>query len=357
LPNRFFPLQSFLNLIHKDIPMRIVVDAMGSDDCPVPDVAGGVLAARELGSTIIFVGDEKRIKAELSKHDTASLKIEVVHAPEAVTMTDKPSIVAKSKRNSSMHVGMNLVKNGQADGFITAGNTGAAHVIAMLFTLHRIPGVRRPALSSIVRIGGKTVILLDVGANPDSKVEWMTQFAIMGEVYARKALGLAKPRIGILSNGEEEGKGTKLIHETTDVLKTLPVNFVGNIEPSEIFEDHADVIVSDGFVGNILIKSLEGATSLLVQRIRTEIESSPISKFGGALVRPALRRIRKEIDPNEIGGAPLLGVNGVVIIGHGSSNDIGIKNCVRQAEAAVSGGLIDAIREGLAQIKTDGEDD
>ena len=204
--------------------MRIVVDAMGSDNCPVPDVAGAVRAARELGSTIILVGDETRVKAELNKHDTTNLKIEVVHAAEAISMSDKPSTVGKSKPNSSMHVGMGLVKNGQADGFISAGNTGAALAIAMLNTLHRIPGVKRPALSSIVRISGKSVILLDVGANADCKPEWLAQFAIMGEVYAQKALGLAKPRIGILSNGEEEGKGNSLIHETTDMLKALPMN-------------------------------------------------------------------------------------------------------------------------------------
>jgi glycerol-3-phosphate acyltransferase PlsX len=329
--------------------MRIVVDAMGSDDFPVPDVAGGVLAAREMGSTIIFVGDEQRIKAELNKHNTANLKLEVVHAAEVVTMNDKPSVVVKAKPDSSMHVGMNLVKNGQADGFISAGNTGAALAIAMFRSLHRIRGVKRPALSSIVRIGGNTVILLDVGANADCKAEYLVQFAIMGEIYAHKALGLPKPRIGILSNGEEEGKGNDLIRETSGVLKTMPMNFVGNIEPREIFENHADVVVSDGFVGNILIKSLEGATSLLIQRIRTEIGKSPITMLGGALSRPAFRSIRKEIDPNEIGGAPLLGVDGVVIIGHGRSNDVAIKNCVRQAEQAAKAGLIDAIRERLGR--------
>ncbi len=332
--------------------MRIVVDAMGSDNCPVPDVAGAVLAARELGSTIILVGDERRVKAELRKHDTTDLKIEVVHANEAISMHDKPSTVGKGKPNSSMHVGMNLVKNGQADGFITAGNTGAALAIAMLNTLHRIPGVKRPALSFILRVGGKNVILLDVGANADCKAEWLAQFAIMGEIYARQGLGLEKPRIGILSNGEEEGKGNSLIHETTDMLKELPLNFVGNVEPREVFEDHADVVVSDGFVGNILIKSLEGATSLLLNLIRKEIKSSPITTLGGVLARPAFNRVRNEIDPSEIGGAPLLGVNGVVIIGHGRSNDIAIKNCVRQAERAAAAGLIDAIRERLAQTPT-----
>jgi glycerol-3-phosphate acyltransferase PlsX len=277
----------------------------------------------------------------------------VVHADEAVLMTDKPSVVGKSKPKSSMHVGMNLVKSGQADGFISAGNTGAALAIAMLHTLHRIPGVKRPALSSIVRIGGKTVILLDVGANADCKAEYLSQFAIMGEIYARKALGLAKPRIGILSNGEEEGKGNSLIHETSALLKALPLNFVGNIEPREVFEDHADVVVSDGFVGNIFIKSLEGATSLLLQLIRKEIRSNPVTTIGGLLARPAFNRVRKEIDPHEIGGAPLLGVNGVVIIGHGRSNDIAIMNCVRQAEQAAKGGIIEAIREGVAKTQTD----
>ncbi|NWF69680.1 MAG: phosphate acyltransferase PlsX [Chloroflexi bacterium] len=331
--------------------MRIVVDAMGSDACPAPDVAGAVLAARELGSAILLVGDEKAIKAELVKHHTVGLKIDVVHAAETIAMTDKPSAVIKGKPQSSMHVGMNLVKDGQADGFISAGNTGAALAIAMLATLKRIPNVERPALSSIVRIGGRSVILLDVGANADCKPEWLTQFAVMGSIYARTALGLAKPRIGLLSNGEEEGKGTALIHKTAELLQETSLTFVGNIEPREIFEDHADVIVSDGFVGNILIKSLEGATSLLLNLIRREIRSGPLSTLGGLLARPAFNRVRKEIDPFEIGGAPLLGVNGVVIIGHGRSNDVAIKNCVRQAEKAAAGGLIDAIREGITQPK------
>lgn len=329
--------------------MRIVLDAMGSDNCPVPDVEGAVLAAREYKETILIVGNETQIKQELAKYDIKGLGIEVIHAPEAVLMDDKPAVVGKSKPESSMHIGMNLVKNKQAEAFVTAGNTGAAMTIATLFTLRRIPNVKRPALSSIIRVtNGKTIILLDIGANTDSKSDWLVQFALMGQIYAQKALSLQNPRVALLSNGEEETKGNQLIHETAELLKSSQINFVGNIEPGDMLKGEADVIVSDGFIGNIAIKTLEAMGSVLFKLIRQEIKQDPIATIGGLLAQRAFRRVYKQVDPFEIGGAPLLGVNGVVIIGHGRSNAKAIKNAIGQARMAVKGEVIQSITQGLA---------
>ncbi len=332
--------------------MRIVVDAMGSDNFPEPDVAGSVDAAREYGDTIIMVGDEARLKQELAKHTTTGLKLEIVHASEVVTMHDKPSVVGKAKPNSSMHVGMNLVKNGAADAFVSAGNTGAALSIATLFTLHRIPGVKRPALTAIIRLKNTNTVVLDVGANADAKPEWLAQFAVMGNIYAKNALNLTNPRVGVLSNGEEEGKGNQLVQDAAALIQPLPLNFVGNVEPKDLLKGGADVVVADGFVGNILIKSMEAATSMMASALREELKANVVNMMGALLSRSAFNRVRKMIDPFETGGAPLLGVNGVVIIGHGRSNATAIKNAVRQARAAVNGRVIETIRDGLQQVPT-----
>lgn len=338
--------------------MRIALDAMGTDNNPTPDVAGGVLAARELGYTILLVGDKSVIQDELGKTDITDLNIEVIHAPEVVTMTDKPSTVGRSKPRSSMHVGMNLVKDGVADAFVTMGNTGAAHAIATLSTLKRIAGVKRPALSGIYPLAGKHIIMLDLGANADSKPEWLAQYAIMGQIYAQNALGLVSPRIALLSNGEEEGKGNQLIKDAAALIQKMPaIHYMGNIEPKEVIRGEADVIITDGFVGNIFVKTFEATASFLSSVIREELGRNPLSMAGGLLARPAFGRVRQRTDTFEVGGAPLLGVNGVVIIGHGRSNAFAIKNAVRQAGLAAKGRIIEAIREGLQQIPSDNTTD
>ena len=327
--------------------MRIVVDAMGSDDRPVPDVEGAVSAAREYGDTILLVGPANQIEQELSRHDTTGLFIEVVPASEQVLMTDKPSVVARSKPNSSMHVGMNLVKQGEADAFVTCGNTGAALAIATLKTLRRIPGVMRPALTTLLALGGNQFILADIGANADCKPEWLQQFAIMGSIYAERVLGHSAPRVALLSNGEEEGKGNQLIKEAGLLLQETNLNFIGNVEPKEVLAGTADVIVMDGFVGNIAIKTLEAMGDLLFKMIKVELMANTRTKLGGALARPAFSSVYHQVDPFEIGGAPLLGVDGVVIIGHGRTNALGVKKAIRQARQAVTGQNIEAIREGV----------
>jgi glycerol-3-phosphate acyltransferase PlsX len=327
--------------------MKIILDAMGSDLNPVPDVEGAVQAAREFGDTIVLVGDQARVTAELAKYDTAGLHLDVVHAPEAVIMEDKPGVVGRAKPQSSMHIGMQLVKDGQGDAFVTAGNTGAALAIATLHTLRRIPGVHRPALSAVLRLKDRSIILTDVGANADCKPEWLAQFAMMGSLFAERALGLTNPRVGLLSNGEEAGKGSILVQETAELLRADGVNFIGNVEPKEILRGQVDVAVMDGFSGNVFLKTMEAFGSTLLDMIRQELMADTRSKIGGLLSKPAFRRVYRLIDPFEVGGAPLLGVNGVVIIGHGRSNALAIKNAIRQARGAVSGQIVDAIREGL----------
>jgi glycerol-3-phosphate acyltransferase PlsX len=320
---------------------------MGSDEYPVPDVEGAVLAAREWGDEIVLVGREEAIRQELARHDTDGLKFKVVHAPEVIEMDDEPARAAKVKKNSSMHVGMNLVRDGEADGYVTAGNTGGVLAVATLHTLRRIRGVKRPVLAVILPLPAGRAITLDAGANADCRPAHLLQFAMMGDVYARAVLGCASPRVALLSNGEEPGKGNTLIKETYKALKRSNLNFIGNIEPEEALGVGADVIVHDGFAGNVFIKTIEATAKMLTDLIRDEIKASPLTAVGGLLAKPAFRRVFRRIDPFEVGGGPLLGVNGVVIIGHGRSNGRAIKNAIGQARKAVQGGVVEAIRDGL----------
>jgi glycerol-3-phosphate acyltransferase PlsX len=328
--------------------MRIVVDAMGSDDNPGPDVAGTVLAAREFGDTMILVGDQAQIETELAKQDTAGLSIEVKHASQQIVMTDKPSDIVKGKPESSMHVGMGLVKSGTADAFVTAGNTGGALAVAMLrqVGLGRIPGVKRPALGVIFPIEERP-LLIDNGANADCKPEYLLQFGLMGSLYVERALGIQNPRVALISNGEEEGKGNSLIKETIPLLQASGLNYIGNIEPKEFIKGGADVGVTDGFTGNIIIKTAEAIASYMNSLIRTEIKAGPLTTLGGLLAKPAFSRVKSRLDPDEVGGAPLLGVNGVVIVAHGRSNAYAIKQAIGQARRLVEKQVVEAIRTGL----------
>lgn len=332
--------------------MRIVVDAMGSDNHPGPEVEGAVLAAREFGDTIILVGDRERVQAELARHETTGLSIEVVHASQQITMDDRPGLVGRAKPDSSMHVGMRLVATGDADAFVTAGNTGAVLAIATLHTLKRIRGVHRPALSVIITLEGQSLILLDAGANTDSRPEWLAQYGVMGSLYAERALNRPHPRVGLVSNGEEAGKGTTLVQEAAELLRNNGVNFIGNAEPKEVLGGAVDVAVTDGFTGNVMIKTMEAIGQTIFQLVRRELLADTRSKIGGLLAKPAFRRVYRQIDPFEVGGAPLLGVNGVVIIGHGRSNAWAIRNAIRQARAAVQGQIVEAIRDGLGRQPT-----
>jgi phosphate acyltransferase len=327
--------------------MRIVVDAMGSDNHPQPDVAGAVAAAREWGDEIILVGDEARVRGELARHNTAGLSLSVVHASEVITMTDSPSDASRRKQDSSMHVGLNLVKAGEADAFVSAGNTGGILAVAMLHTLRRIRGIKRPALGVLFPIEGNPM-LIDNGANADVRPEFLLQFAQMGSLYVERVRGVARPRVALLSNGEEEGKGNELIKETIPLLASSTLNYVGNIEPKEFVRGEADIAVTDGFTGNIVMKTAEAIAAYMSEMIREEMKSSPRTMLGGLLAKPAFARVRSRLDPDEVGGAPLLGVDGVVIIAHGRSNDYAIKQAIGQARQAVVHDIVAAIRDGVA---------
>ncbi len=330
--------------------MRIVVDAMGSDNHPAPDVEGAVLAAREFGETIILVGDEAQIQAELSKHETAGLPIEVQHASEKVTMTDKPSQVVKGKPDSSMHVGLQMVRDGQADAFVSAGNTGGVLGIAMLrrVGVGRIPGVKRPALG-VVFPTEERPLLMDNGANADCKPEWLVQFALMASLYVERMLDIENPRVALISNGEEEGKGNLLIKETIPLMQASGLNYIGNIEPKEFVRGATHIGITDGFTGNIMIKTAEAIASYMSDMIRDSLMGNPLTILGGLLARPAFGKVRQRLNPDEVGGAPLLGVNGVVIVGHGRSNAYAIKQAVGQARRMVQNDVVAAISAGLNQ--------
>ena len=327
--------------------MRIVLDAMGTDDYPAPDVEGAVLAAREWGDEIILVGDETQVRAELEKHDTTGLKLELVHASEVIEMTDKPADAARAKKDSSMRVGMNLVRDGQADAFVSAGNTGGLLAVATLHSVKRIRGVKRPALTAVLPLAAGRVTLLDVGANADCKPEFLRQFGVMGSVYTQRVLGVEEPRVALLSNGEEPGKGSTLIKETFALMKASKLNFVGNVEGKEMIGAEADVVVTDGFTGNVALKTLEAVARMLNDLIREELMSNPLTILGGLLAKSAFRRVARKVDPFEVGGVPLLGVNGVVIGAHGRSNGWAMRNAIRQARLAVNGDMLNAIKSGL----------
>jgi glycerol-3-phosphate acyltransferase PlsX len=333
--------------------MRIVLDAMGSDHYPEPDVAGAVMAAREYGVEIILVGDEKVIQPALAAQRPGSLPISVVHAPEMLTMEDKGLALAlKAKRKTarnSMAVGLDLLKQGEAQAFVTAGNTGAAAATAY-FRLGTLPGVERPALAPAFPTRLGTCVVLDIGANPDCKPENLLQFGIMGSLYAEKVRRVTRPRVGLLSNGEEAGKGNQLVRDTYPLLAASGLNFIGNVEGKEVLAGQADVVVTDGFTGNILLKSSEAVAALIIDTIREKITTaSPLVKLGGALVRPALQSLRKLLDPSEEGAAPLLGINGLVFIGHGRSNAVAIKNAIRVARQAVDANVLAAISDDVAR--------
>jgi glycerol-3-phosphate acyltransferase PlsX len=332
---------------------RIVVDAMGSDEFPVPDVAGAVLAAREYGAEIILVGDEAKINPVLESQHPGALPIRVVHAPEMLTMEDKGEDLAFKARHkdskNSMAVGLDLVKNGEAQAFVTAGNTGAAMVTA-LFRLGRVRGVDRPALAPIFPTATGTCVVLDIGANPDCSPENLLQFAIMGSIYAEKVRGVPNPKVGLVSNAEEEGKGNELVRETVKLLRGSRLNFYGNVEGKEVIGGKVDVAVTDGFTGNVMLKTAEAVGKLIVDEIRSSIKNGgPLVLIGGLLVRPALGRIKRLLDPSEQGAAMLLGVNGLVLIGHGRSDAPAIKNAVKLAKHAAEAGMLESIRSGIEQ--------
>jgi glycerol-3-phosphate acyltransferase PlsX len=326
---------------------------MGSDNFPKPDVEGAVLAAREYGVEIILVGDEAIIQPVLHTQNTSGLSIQIVHAPETLTMKDKGENLVLKARNkdakNSMAVGVDLIKNGAADAFVSAGNTGAGMVTA-LFRLGRIRGVDRPALAPIFPTATGTCVVLDIGANPDCKPENLMQFGILGSIYAEKVRGVTNPKVGLVSNGEEEGKGNELVKAATPLFKASKLNYFGNVEGKEVIGGSVDVAVTDGFTGNVMLKSSEAVAKLITDKIREIIKNGSLSvKIGGLLVKPALSEIKKMLDPSEQGAAPLLGINGLVFIGHGRSDAFAMKNAIRVAKHAVDVKVLDAMKSAIEE--------
>jgi len=345
------------------MPSVIALDAMGSDRAPKPEIEGAIYAARQYDVRVLLVGPEATIKAELYRHPSASrLPLEIVHASEVITMEDKAVQAVRSKRDSSMHVGLRLVREGQAAGFVTAGNTGAAMASAKM-VLGALQGVDRPALAAVFPTApGTAAILLDVGANVDCKPHNLEQFAVMGEIYFRAMFGNSKlgrsgfgavrsPRVGLLSIGEEETKGNELTRESFQLLKRLPLNFVGNVEGRDLFNGHVDVIVADGFVGNVALKISEGVANLVRTVLKESLKTTITRQVGYLLSRSAFSDFKKRIDHTEYGGAPLLGLKGVCIITHGSSNANAIKNAVRVAAEFSQRRINESIEQGLAAVR------
>ena len=336
---------------------RIVVDAMGSDNYPTPDVEGAVLAAREYGVEVILVGDESKIKPILdeayARAGGATLPIRIVHAPEMLTMEDKGVALALKARRpnakNSMAVGMDLVKNGEADAFITMGNTGACLATAY-FRLGTLTGVDLPTLAVAFPSATGSFILVDLGANPDCKAENLLQFAIMGSLYAEKVRGVNNPKIGLVSNGEEEGKGNALVKASIPLLKTSGLNYIGCVEGKEVFSGSVDVAVMEGFTGNVFLKASEAVAKLLTDKIRETITSGGLlTKIGGMLIKPAMSGVRKFLDPSEYGAATLLGVNGLVFIGHGRSDARAVQVAVRVAKEACEANLLGAMKSAIEE--------
>lgn len=326
--------------------MRIALDAMGGDSAPVGIVDGAFEAAREASGrlTVVLVGKRDVVEAHAAAHGLSLPNVEIVDAPEVVEMSESPSTAFRRKRGSSIAVAMDLHREGKVQAVVGAGNTGAM-VASSLLTLGRIPRIERPAIAIYLptRSNGGTV-LLDGGANSDCDPHNLLQFAFMGSVYAETQLGKASPRVGLLSIGEEKSKGNELTRAAYELLERSGLNFVGNVEGRDVFAGKVDVVVTDGFVGNVVLKFTESIVYYITSLIRDEAGRSPLARVGGLLMRPVFRGMRRTLDYAEYGGAPLLGVNGVVIIGHGKSSARAIKNAILAAERFVAGGINDKIR-------------
>ncbi|MFN8615487.1 MAG: phosphate acyltransferase PlsX [Dehalococcoidia bacterium] len=325
---------------------RIVVDAMGGDNAPGEIVAGALMAAGGLGVELILVGRRAAIEAEMEGARASNFKI--VDAPDVIAMDEHPAEAAKNKPNSSINVGLRMVKEGKADAFITAGNTGATMAAALL-TLGRIKGIGRPALATIFPTGeGRLTMLLDVGANADCRPIHLLQFAYMGAAYMERMFKVQSPKVGLLSIGEEDTKGNQLTIEVNEALRASRLNFMGNVEGKDLTKGVCDVAVMDGFTGNVVLKTAEGMAELLLGEIRKAVELTPWNRAAGLILMSELRKVRRRLDYAEYGGAQLVGVDGIVIIGHGRSNARAIFSAIRAARDAVDNKVVDTLR-GIAK--------
>ena len=335
--------------------MKIAVDAMGGDHAPESVVEGAILAAREYGTEIILTGPAERVQAELEKYkDHSSLPIRVEHAEQVVQMDEAPAKVLRNKKKSSMKIGVDLVKNGEAGAFVSAGNTGAVLAYCTII-LRPLKGVDRPAIAIQLPTLTGTSILLDAGANVDCKTSQLFQFAIMGHVFAKYILEKENPGVALLSIGEEDSKGNEITKEVFQMLKNSHINFIGNLEGKEVYRGNADVIVCDGFTGNVALKISESLAEMIGANLKTLFKKNWVSKIGYFLLKSQLAEFKKKVDYSETGGAPLLGINGVCIIAHGSSSPKAIKNAINRAkeliEKKINQHIQDDIEYNLAERK------
>jgi glycerol-3-phosphate acyltransferase PlsX len=322
----------------------VAIDAMGGDFAPEQVVLGAAEAARDLGVEAVLVGLPDRVQRLLDPHP----ELRFVPASQVIGMDEHPAQAVRSKPDSSMSVCARLCKQGEAAAWVSAGNSGAI-MAAALFVQGRVRGVDRPALGTVLPTRDQPAYFLDVGANVDSRPEFLVQFAHMGSVYAERVLGRSAPSVGLLSNGEEEGKGNELVREATGRLRRTGLNFVGNVEPKDVLGGRVDVVVADGFVGNVAIKMAEAAAELVLGTMRDEVPRSLRGKIGGLLIRPAVNRIRGRMDWREYGGSPLVGIDGVAVVAHGRSDARAIRSAVRVARQAVEADLVGKIREALGR--------
>ena len=330
--------------------MRIAVDAMGGDFAPKEIVRGAVEAAKKYDCEIVLIGDEGQIRAELHGADPAALRISIVHASEVIGMNEHPAEAVRSKKDSSVVVATRLVKEGSCDAVFSAGSTGAAVAAAQLI-LHRIRGVGRPAIATPMPTPDGVTLMLDSGANVDSRPEHLVQSAVMGSLYAQYVFGIAQPRVGLLNIGEEETKGNEQAKETYPLLRDEPnIHFMGNAEGRDVPKGNFDVVICDGFVGNVVLKFAEGLAKTILGLIQEEIRGAGLmAKLGALLLMPTLRRLGKRLDVREYGGAPLLGVNGCCVIGHGSSDAKSVASAIGVTVDYVNGKVLDQIRDALAK--------
>ncbi|MDF2674145.1 MAG: plsX [Clostridiales bacterium] len=326
--------------------MKIIIDAMGGDNAPEEIVKGAVAALNEFNVEIILVGDESKIKAVLANEKIDRSKLQILHTTEIINNNDHPAQAIRKKKDSSMVVGMKMLKDGIGDAFISAGNTGAL-LAGGLFVVGRIKGVDRPGLAPIIPGKNGPFLLMDSGANAECKTQNILQFALMGEVYMKKVFKMESPSIGLVNIGAEEEKGTEFVKECHKLLKESNLNFKGNVEGRDIPEGNIDVVVCDGFTGNVILKVFEGVFQTIFDTLKEEIMSTTRTKIGGLLLKPVFRKFKKKFDYTEHGGAILLGVNGPVIKAHGSSNSKAMKNAVRQAVLCIEGGVVESIRNEI----------
>jgi phosphate acyltransferase len=328
--------------------MAIVLDAMGSDEYPTPEILAAIQLIKDFQEDVILVGKKDLIESKMGALNPENIPLVIIDAPDVVEMTDKPVDSARKKPNNSMAVGLKMVRDGKAEAFVTAGNTGAAYFNAVTI-LRRLPGISRPALSSFIPNKKGRSVFLDTGANADCRPEFLLEFAVMGSAYAHAVLGIESPKVALLANGEEAGKGNELVKATYPILQASSLNFYGNVEPKEVYAGLVDVLVADGFAGNVFLKTSEAVARFITDLLKESISARFLSKLGYLLAKPAFNVLKTKMDPSEVGAAMLLGVNGLVFIGHGRSDARALVSAVKLARNTINAHLLETLKKEIEE--------